>query len=301
MHCYQKSLIIRIALIYMKIQLFKGFSPLKVIAALALFVIVLCLFSGCSLQKRHYRNGFFVEWNHKSKANKLICQDLSPSRNFSQEVFVNEIEINKDLTASRISSLEKQYHTGSEYRVSKTQNLWTRKSIFTANQNCNDTIVYKKGTKMVVKILEVTKNAVKFINCINGEEAFLVSSGDIEKIKYENGTILELGSLEINPERDLRKNYLATLGLLVSVIATALSVIILIMMLYGVTSLGPLILGSFALNFWIMSMMFTAKSLEYKNEINPKLKNKYLIYVALVLLGFSAIALTVSALLIFTL
>ncbi|HEX7412628.1 MAG TPA: hypothetical protein VF411_01190, partial [Bacteroidia bacterium] len=118
-----------------------------------LLIILSTLFSSCSLQKRHYRDGFYIESKSKEQTtniNKKDSSGVSPLDSVQKKIVV----LNKN---------PKYKH------------------------DC-DTLFLVDGTTLICKIDEVTKRSVRFKNCTDSNE--VSNSIDIEllsAIKFYNG------------------------------------------------------------------------------------------------------------------
>lgn len=145
-----------------------------------LLAIAVC-FSNCSVQKRSYRNGYFISWNKK---NSSVKQNISPSHKLKpveQEETVREVVINSESAEEALASSEK---TG------PAQVLFSKKKSYTfLADTCGDLITLRNGDEIKGKVIEVSDKAVKYKRCDNMDGPLIVVSADnVFMIKYSNGT-----------------------------------------------------------------------------------------------------------------
>lgn len=143
--------------------------PKKLIAIALLLTIV---FTGCTLQKRTYRKGYYVEWNstkNRNSTKESKTSEITPLTGISSKQF------NEPISASLNDKL-----------------ILSPKKIpaDSIKEICNDSIWTKEGSVSRVKILEVTESEIKFKRCanINGP-TIVVTPYSISKIKYSNGMV----------------------------------------------------------------------------------------------------------------
>src|ERR1035437_467197 len=140
-----------------------------------LSILLTTLFSSCSLQKRHYRDGFYIESKSKEQTttiNKKDSSGASPLESVQKKIIV----LNKD---------PKYKH------------------------DC-DTLFLVDGTTLICKIDEVTKRSVRFKNCTDSNE--IINSIDAELvsgIKFNNGRELIISKTTGNIKPlNAKNNYL---------------------------------------------------------------------------------------------
>ncbi len=129
---------------------------MKVKQTAFLFVIALILISGCSLQKRTYRKGYYVHWN--SSLNKK--DKISNQKEKKVEISGNETVVEEPLFASN----------------DKTIILPVKKPIFDSIKDiaCGDSLWSSSGTVALVKILEVRESIIKYKRCSNPDGPVVV-------------------------------------------------------------------------------------------------------------------------------
>ncbi len=172
-----------------------------------LLIALVVLYSSCSLQKRHYRQGFYVSNMGKEQISNKNTKDSSISHLDSSKV--RSISLNKN----------------SKY-----------------NHNC-DTLLLNDGNTLLCKIEQVSKRSVRFKDCNDSNQ--VLSSIDAElvsSIKFYNGREKEISNN--NPRRktqenkNLIKGHLANTGFLLAIVALLLEGILLLA-LFHILVLAP--------------------------------------------------------------
>ncbi len=131
-------------------------------------ILVAVILTSCTLQKRHYRNGFYV--HHSSdqvKVKESKEQEVVPLPGISSRHLEEPITASSD---DQLILLPKEIPEDSITDI------------------CNDSIWTREGVVSRVKVLEVTQTEIKYKRCanINGP-TIVVSQHNISKVKYANG------------------------------------------------------------------------------------------------------------------
>lgn len=151
---------------------------------IVLILLISVVFIKCTVSKRHYRKGFHVAWHNNTQpasktaeSNKKIDQVKA---NGLESYLTNLTEITKnEITASteRLKVLVHQKKHIKQLRLN--------------NDTCADVIIFRDGTELTVKVVEVFNNTVKFLPCnnltgplrvLNGEKVFMVKYADGTKV-----------------------------------------------------------------------------------------------------------------------
>ena len=117
------------------------------------------LFTSCSIQKRHYRKGYYVETN-SNKENTVTKNDST-----------NQII---------------KYADDTSITTSRSKSVLLNKN---RKHNC-DTLILKDGNRLVCTINEVTKRSVRFKDCLDSNQ--IANAIDVEQIaliKFYNGKV----------------------------------------------------------------------------------------------------------------
>jgi hypothetical protein len=184
-------------------------------------IFIFSIFPSCSLKKRSYRKGYYIDWTfqsknknsekYKSKKERLL-RNNSPIQNPVpvEEVFVAE-------AGSSIPEI-----------------ITRKKNNFLSDTVCNDLITLKKGSQYFkARVIEVNETHVKYKRCdnLNGP-VFVVHKNDVYSIKYKNGLtehferIEEAATLSSQPKQVHPDVELAVVMLISTVIISAVGLIL---------------------------------------------------------------------------
>lgn len=157
----------------MKIKKFFIFSML-------LFIIA--TITNCTVQKRSYRNGYYVSWNKKA----------SPLLKFAKHVEAKKVE-SKNISSEtlNIKSTDTQEPLYASVQKLKKSDIKSSviKPLKLANDSCGDLITLRDGTDIEARVIEVGSKAIKYKRCNNIEgPTIVVNVENVFMIKYANGT-----------------------------------------------------------------------------------------------------------------
>lgn len=162
---------------------FCAFKMKKFLHSILYIALVFLIFEKCSIEKRLYRKGFYIDGLSKkhytdkekslaSKQNRLL-NPLNPF--FSQNTSYSKNSENTDVIA-----------------LSEKNNLIRIKTHASKkhfqNDSCGDKLILKTGDEFLVKILEVSDEQIKYKRCdnINGP-VYSISTSKVYMIEYANG------------------------------------------------------------------------------------------------------------------
>ena len=142
------------------------------IKKIILLLPILTLFN-CSLQKRKYQSGYFLNWNK----NNLSIAKNEKQKGFNvqkKEIKFKDISFEKDITASANNKVTKIFNN------SITNNV--------AFPDSCDKIIYKDGNEIMAKITEINTSEIRYKRCdfIDGP-TFVEKQNKVFMIKYSNG------------------------------------------------------------------------------------------------------------------
>ena len=156
------------------------------IRKLLIFSALLCVvasISNCTVQKRSYRNGYYVSWNKKA----------SPLLKVAKQIEAKKVNAIKSISTEtlNIRSIEKQEpllvsaHRSNHVQVKKIG----IKPLKLVNDSCGDKITMRNGDDIMAKILEIGTQVIKYKRCnnLNGP-TIVVAIKNVFMIKYVNGT-----------------------------------------------------------------------------------------------------------------
>lgn len=144
------------------------------------FVLCVLLFSSCSLEKRHYRKGFYVSNHHGSIKKQHSSEDKQgvtsrPEQPIPPKEFIH-------------SSEEPIVLASKDENTLLTNSSIKRKTILNED-DCGDLIIFKNGDELKSKVIEINEREIKYKRCDNLDGPLItVNKSDVFMIKYSNGT-----------------------------------------------------------------------------------------------------------------
>jgi hypothetical protein len=133
------------------------------------------LLTACSVQKRKYQKGFYVDWKKNSSQPAVVKQSGKPlpeAETAQQEVGSQSLQSSDDAEATVNAQMP-------ESILRKTNLLLAE---------CDD-LIFKDGTEMKVRVIEINPYEVKYRKCDFPEGPVYSSKrSDLFMIRYANGT-----------------------------------------------------------------------------------------------------------------
>jgi hypothetical protein len=151
----------------------------KIIVFLVLFAVVL----SCSVQKRKYSSGYFVQKVWKKHPGKE-----------TPGILVKKTKGNRPVSASgpQVSSYQAYTETAgfaSAQPFHQEGLILTHKQPLAAPMDSCDVLILKSGEEIAAKILEITDDAIKYKKCDNPlGPTYSMAKERVFMIKYINGT-----------------------------------------------------------------------------------------------------------------
>ncbi|MHB8259867.1 MAG: DUF4190 domain-containing protein [Bacteroidia bacterium] len=226
-----------------------------------LLIVFTIFFASCSLQKRHYREGFYVGNKNRVQTNEQSIGNKSKEGGI--ELITIPTKTPKQRKETTISVSKDKF-----FILIQKPLLSTPHSVFTSG--C-DTIFLNNGTTLICKIDEVTKRSVKFKNCNDSiEVSNSIDAELVSGIKFNNGRELLISKTSDNnkpfPTKNnyLIKGRLVDIGLAMGILAI-LSEGVLLLALFHIIALATglavllIIFNAIAL---VLSIVFGFKSLK---------------------------------------
>lgn len=142
-------------------------------------ILTFLVISSCSVQKRHYTNGYYISWSAKQKQASVHSKTkevytVANQHNNTTSVDAPEAPQNLDASAS--------------YKLS-SNDLKSKASRFFPPEDSCDVLIFKDGSEVKVKVTEVGLNDIKYKRCNNLDGPNHISrKNEIFMIKYANGT-----------------------------------------------------------------------------------------------------------------
>lgn len=144
---------------------------------LLILPLTLLFITNCGIQKRKYQKGYYVNW-HKSKTQKDKKEVLAKKEIEKTEVIVvnqnDEMEVTAAVNDSKCPVVP----------IKKTK----RSQLITNDEPC-DELIFKDGTELKGKVIEITPTEIKYKKCDMLEgPTYVGKKSDIFMVKYANGT-----------------------------------------------------------------------------------------------------------------
>jgi len=161
------------------------------LAILAVFIL-----ASCSVKKRTYRDGYYIDWAFQKKASK------HPSIISDTQVKSAQKEV-----------VETEYITASKNPDVVISSNFKRAVII---DTCGDVITFKSGDQVTARVTEITDDKIKYKRCDNLEgPVFVVNKGTVETIRYANGVVEKIEAPQVvqapnpnnSPNNDRNNNY----------------------------------------------------------------------------------------------
>lgn len=146
------------------------------------FLVVLIVFSSCSIEKRHYLPGYHFQWNNKSKA-----------RNFAKEKLANESA--KDVVGSTPFQNEAiEENVFAEVSIPNTEipnniaKVKTNIKYFKSTYLGCDTLFLKNGTYISAKVKSIERSVILYNPCgdNNSDIIYEIQSSVLDFLKYSD-------------------------------------------------------------------------------------------------------------------
>jgi len=135
--------------------------------------LILLSISSCSVQKRHYRNGFHVAWLQKKSHHQ------TPAQNAESE---------KNKLASQSIAADKETLVAANERDDLSLSLNKTNTYLLPPDTCNDQMLMKNGDMITAKVTEITEEQIKYKRCdnLNGP-SYSIGKEKVHSITYSNG------------------------------------------------------------------------------------------------------------------
>jgi hypothetical protein len=141
-------------------------------------IISLILFASCSVQKRNYTKGYFVEWKTKRANTKETNQVVKHDKKKKTEDFISLVSLvpeTKNSSKNLVASASK---------TKKPKPVFTKSKTFV---NPCDTIVLHNEKVITAQIIEVNENEIKYRNCNDSTGPIrIISIVDVNYIRRIN-------------------------------------------------------------------------------------------------------------------
>jgi hypothetical protein len=164
-------------------------------------IILSIVYSSCSIQKRNYRDGYFIDW-HASSANKTNTLAIESNSENNIETLDQSLESKaQSKLRNSVDCIEKAYlpkpinNIGDSKTYNQSQqSLFADIKISSVSRNSRseldcDVIVMRNGDEINAKVLEVTPTEIKYKKCVEGNAVVYTKlKSDVFQIKYADGS-----------------------------------------------------------------------------------------------------------------
>jgi hypothetical protein len=167
-------------------------------------LLIVATISNCTVQKRSYRNGYYVSWNKKTIQPVKVSKHIETT---SKETFIKEIPETVKINA--VQSQGPLLASVKKYVKSEVKRL-NIKPLKLVEDSCGDLITLRDGTDIEAKVIEVGSKVIKYKRCDNlSGPLIVVNIENVFMIKYANGT-KEVFKKEEVKEKKNTENYQST-------------------------------------------------------------------------------------------
>lgn len=164
-------------------------------------IVLLILVSSCSVEKRNYRKGYYIDWVwQKNKNSKAVEQKNKTANQQNNITFTEEEKVNAST------------QTTPEFFPLK------KKTLLIAKDTCGDVMLLKRGEEMKVKVLEIDETKIKYKRCDNLKgPTYEIEKQKVALITFSNGVkeIIEAPTISqqqeyYEPKKTQQTNYTRT-------------------------------------------------------------------------------------------
>jgi hypothetical protein len=146
-------------------------------------LLIAATISNCTVQKRSYRNGYYVSWNKKTVPVSFIAKHVEEK---SKKILKNETF--KTIIISPAETPEAIFASVKKNVNSELKRLNIKPLKFPGD-SCGDVITLRDGSDITVKVMEISSKVIKYKRCDNlGGPLIVVNIENVFMIKYANGT-----------------------------------------------------------------------------------------------------------------
>lgn len=145
-----------------------------------LLILPFLILISCSVQKRKYQSGYYVNWHKKSTPVTVKEKRKSESKVKTQETALADVQhLNPEPAYLSADADKKVIPLKSKTRI----------NLFAGETDSCDVLVFRDGTELRVKIKEVGQNEIKYQKCdLPDGPNYINRKSEIFMIKYANGT-----------------------------------------------------------------------------------------------------------------
>jgi hypothetical protein len=142
-------------------------------------LLLTLIFQSCSVEKRHYTNGYHLQWKHDAKP-----ADAEQIKEAVVQIKQKQKVVNLNNVSNQKTSLSENIN-----ELIASSNKKKRFSLSTDSIGC-DTLILRNETEIKVKVTEITPTEIKYKYCNNlTGPTYVVYRYDVSYIKYANGSL----------------------------------------------------------------------------------------------------------------
>lgn len=174
-------------------------------------ILMVALFSECTINKRHYRDGYHLSWHKNKKQNKDDANHQTINIKLPAVVEINQLSHSKNddvlyASTQKLPELKTKMRSGNSLKL--------------FSDSCGDVIIMQNGDEISAKVIEISQRTITYKSCENlGGPLFVLSKEKVFMIRYVNGTkevfpiIADKPPLSINNNTIKKGNGKAVTGL----------------------------------------------------------------------------------------
>lgn len=214
-----------------------------------LLILPFLVLISCSVQKRKYQNGYYVNWHKKSTNVAVKEKQASEPKSRTHETELAVVQ-QTDIEPAYLSADADKNAISLKYKI--------RINPFSGETDSCDVLVFRDGTELRVRIKEISLNEIKYQKCdLPDGPNYINRKSELFMIKYANGTrevvrveaqapVQSPSNNSYKSTRSQRQNHPLALA---SVISGGLSLIIgyvaLVALIAGVVTTGAIFIFPF--------------------------------------------------------
>jgi hypothetical protein len=129
-------------------------------------ILAVLLLASCSVKKRTYRSGYYIDWAFQNKK-------TAPVKQTEDKVAQTQEQIPLEIVSAKSSNEQLLLLSGKNILLLDT---------------CGDLITFKSGDQVRAKVIEISDDKIKYKRCDNLDgPTFVVNKSNVALIRYVNG------------------------------------------------------------------------------------------------------------------
>ncbi len=152
-----------------------------------ILITLLVSISSCSVKKRTYRSGYYINWAfHKQKTKESVDPEKRIVKN---KGIITSVDTSSNSTNTlKVEKLSEENYLAGGIEKQFLKSDKKAKASLINDDACGDLLVFKTDEIVKVKVLEIGDESIKYKRCDNLEgPTFIVSKAKIREITYVNG------------------------------------------------------------------------------------------------------------------